>query len=161
MSTQEMATSGPREALTMTGEPHAPPANPPPAETRIILVDARPERRAVLRTILEHSDVPARVFDEADDAAGAIHAVEEHAADLVIIDLHAPVQHGVDAVAALRSRFPALVILVCSFLPADTMTERLLVAGADAYLPKPVSAREVMAAMREAPGGVIQIDASR
>ena len=161
MSTQEMATSGPREALMMTGEPHAPPANPPPAETRIILVDARPERRAVLRTILEHSDVPATVLDEAGDAAGAIHAVEAHAADLVILDLQSPVQDGLAAVTALRSRFPALVILVCSFLPADTMSPRALAAGADAYLPKPVSAREVMAAMREAPGGVTQIDASR
>ena len=113
-----------------------------------MLVDVRPERRAVLRTVIEHSDVPATVLGEADSEADAINEVERHAADLVIIDFQPPLQDGLAAVAALRSRFPALVILVCSFEPAANIRERLLAEGADAYLLKPVSAREVIAAFR-------------
>ena len=141
--------------------PAAPAANTPPAptDTRIILVDARPERRAVLRTVMEHADITATILGEADNGTDAIREVEQHAADLVIIDLQAPVEDGLAAVAALRSRFPDLVILVCSFSPADTMRPRVLAEGADAYLLKPVSAREVMAAMRESPLRVGEMDA--
>lgn len=137
----------------MSGQTDAAPAASTPASTgtRIILVDPRPERRAVLRTVLEHSDVPATVVGEADNEADAIHEVEQRAADLVIVDLQSPVHDGLAAVAALRSRFPALVILVCSFYPTETMSKRALAEGADAYLLKPVSALEVMAATRAVP----------
>lgn len=125
----------------------------PPASTgtRVILVDSRPERRAVLRSVMEHSDVAASVMGEAGDAAGAMLEVEHHNADLVVVDLQSPVEDGLATVAALRSRFPGLVILVCSFATVETMRQRVLDGGADGYLLKPVSAREVMAAMRDAP----------
>jgi DNA-binding NarL/FixJ family response regulator len=128
-----------------------PPTGAAPTPTGIVLVDARAERRAVLRTVIEHSDVPATVLGEADGQADAIDEVERHAAALVLIDFQPPVQDGLAAVAALRSRFPALVILVCSFDPAADIRQRALAAGADAYLLKPVSGREVMAAMGAVP----------
>ncbi|HEX2041123.1 MAG TPA: response regulator [Acidimicrobiales bacterium] len=72
-----------------------------------MLVDARPDRRSVMRQTFEHSDVMATVVAEADDRADAMRAVEHRAADLVIVDLWAPVQDGLDFVVALRARFPA------------------------------------------------------
>jgi YesN/AraC family two-component response regulator len=60
-----------------------------------------------MRQTFEHSDVLATVVAEADDRADAMRAVEHRAADLVIVDLWAPVQDGLDVVAALRARFPA------------------------------------------------------
>jgi DNA-binding NarL/FixJ family response regulator len=134
----------------------------PPASsaTRVVLVDARPERGAVLRTIIEHADVQATVVGEADNEADAKHEVKQHAADLVIIDLKPPVQDWLATLAALRACFPAVVILVCSFYPADTMGKQALASGADAYLLKPVTAREVMAAMREAPLRVKEMEAT-
>lgn len=130
--------------------PAAPPAAVPPG-TGIVLVDARPERRAVLRTVIEHADVPATVVGEADSDSGAIDEVERHDATLVIIDFLPPVDDGLATIAALRARFPALVILVCSFDSTAGTKERARAAGADGYLLKPVSAREVMAAMRAVP----------
>ena len=86
----------------------APATSPPPTSTdsRIILVDARPERRAVLRTVLEHADVSAVVLGEADNEVDAIVEVEQHAADLVIMDLPTPARDGLAAVAGLRARQP-------------------------------------------------------
>lgn len=139
----------------MTGQ-----TSPASSETRVILVDARPERRAVLRTVIEHADVGATVVGEAGNDAEAKQEVEQHAADLVIIDLHPPVEDSLATIAALRAWFPAVVILVCSFDPADTMGKRALASGADAYLLKPLTAREVMAAMREAPLHVREMEAT-
>ena len=132
----------------MTGQAHTAPEIAEPPGTRVVLVDARPDRRAVLRTVIDHSDVPATVLGEADSEADAIDEVERHAADLVIIDFQPPAQDGLAAIAALRSRFPALAILVCSFESAADIRQRALDEGADAYLRKPVSASEIMAAMR-------------
>ena len=114
----------------------------------------------MLRAVMEHSDVRATVVGEADNEAGAKHEVEQHAADLVIIELEPPVQDCLATLAALRACFPAVVILACSFYPADTTGKRALASGADAYLQKPVTAREVMAAMREAPLRVREMEAT-
>ena len=70
-----------------------------------------------------------------------------------MVDLWAPVQDGLDVVAALRARFPALLILVCSFNRDAAIKVRALASGADAYLPKPVSAREVLATTQGASCG--------
>lgn len=126
-------------------------AAPAPTGTRVVLVDARPERRAVLRSVFEHSDVPTTVVGEADNAADGINEVHAHAADLVVIDFPAPAQDGLATIAALRSRFPALVIVVCSFDSTDDTRQKALAKGADAYLLKPVSAREIVAAMGTVP----------
>lgn len=149
--------TGPADAVsTATGTPTL-------TRTRVVLVDARPERRAVLRFVIEHSDVPASVLGEADGESDALRLVEQHSADLVIIDFQPPAQDGLAVVAALRSRFPALVILVCSFDPAASIRQRALEEGADAYLLKPVNAREVMAAMQgvQARAGAMQPIAAR
>ena len=118
------------------------------ATSRVVLVDARPERRAVMRQMFEHSDVVATVVGEADSLADAVVAVEQHGAELVVIDMRPPVQDGLDTVAALHDRFPALVILVCSFNSDPAIRRRALDEGADAYLFKPVSAGQIMATMR-------------
>ena len=125
----------------MTAEPTGTGAGP-----AVVLVDARPDRRAVMRQMFQHSGGVATVVGEADGAADATAAVEQQAADLVVIDIQPDVQAGLDVVAALDVRFPDLTILVCSFNTDGAVRQRALDAGADAYLVKPVSARDVIAA---------------
>jgi DNA-binding response OmpR family regulator len=56
-----------------------------------------------------------------------------------------------DTISALRDDFPDLAIIVCSF-HADTTTRRAaLDRGADAYLAKPLSLRDLRAVLRSAP----------
>lgn len=115
-----------------------------------MLVDARPERRAVLRSVLAHSDVAATVEGEAGGRTEALAAVAHCRADLVVIDFQEPAQDGLDTVAALRARFPTLVIVVGSFIGGAVIAERAMAEGADAYLLKPFTARDIAAAMEAA-----------
>ena len=115
-------------------------------QTRVVLVDARRERRSVMRNMFEHSNVEATVVGEAETEAEAIVLVDQHGAELVVMDFPLPVQDGLKTVAALRRRFVELGIVVCSFNREAATKEKALAEGADAYLLKPVSAREVMAA---------------
>lgn len=118
---------------------------------RVLLVDARPERRSVMRAVLENSSTGAVVVAEADGEADAVVLVDRHRADLAIIDFQPPVAAGLGTVGALRRCFPGLVIVVASFDRVPTTRTRALEEGANVYLLKPVSAREVMAAVRDAP----------
>jgi len=115
--------------------------------TRLVLVDTHPERRTIMRNVFEHSNVEVIVVGEAGTQAGATGLVDQHGADLVIIDLSAPVTDGMETIAALRGRFLDLAIVVCWFNNEPASRQQALQRGADAYLLKPVSARQVLAAM--------------
>ena len=136
-----MTTDTPTSTARAVGE------LPAPARIRVVLVDARPERRAIVRSVLEHSDVAATVEGEAGGCAEALTAVEHCRADLVVIDFQEPAQDGLDTVAALRARFPALVIVVSSFIGGAAIAGKAMAEGANAYLLKPFTARDIVAAM--------------
>lgn len=121
------------------------------AGTRVVLIDARPDRRAVMRQMFEHGGTDAAVVGEADGEADAIALVERHLAALVVIDLPLPARGGLDTIAALRARFPELAIVVSSFNTDPETRKAAVDKGADAYLVKPVNVRELLAAMPKAP----------
>ena len=118
---------------------------------RVVLVDARADRRAVMRQVFQHSGVDAGVVAEANGAADAVVMVEQHHADLAVVELRLPVADGVATIAQLRQRFPDLAIVVISFNTDGAVKEEATAAGADAYLVKPVNARDVVAAMPSDP----------
>lgn len=134
------------DTLSPTSEPEG-----SKARVRVVLVDARPDRRAVMRQVFEHSGVDAAVLGEADGEAEAIAQVEQHRADLAVVELPMPARDGLATVAALRRRYPHLAIVVISFNTDVAVKEQARAVGADAYLVKPVSAREVLAAIPGAP----------
>ena len=134
------------ETLSPTSGPEA-----GEARTRVVLVDARADRRSVMRQVFEHSGVDAAVVGEADGGTDGVALVEQHRADLAVVELPLPVADGLAAVAALRRRFPDLAIVVISFNTDVAVKEQAKAEGADAYLVKPVNAREVVAAMPDTP----------
>ena len=121
---------------------------------RVVLVDARADRRAVMRQVFQHSGVDAGVVAEANGAADAIVMVEQHHAHLAVVELPTPVADGVATIAELRQRFPDLAIVVISFNTDTAARQEATAAGADAYLVKPVNARDVVADMPGDPATV-------
>jgi CheY-like chemotaxis protein len=125
---------------------------PPPTITRlrVVLIDVRAERRQLMRRVVEGTETGAIVVAEADSGASALELVGQEHADAVVLDIQMPVQQGLEAIAALRAEYADLAIVVCSFhLDKHTRAEALE-AGAGAYLAKPISPRELNAALRQA-----------
>jgi DNA-binding NarL/FixJ family response regulator len=123
----------------------------PPAMTlvpRVVLVDVRAERRQLMRHVVEGGETGALVVAEADSESAALLMVEQQHADAVVLDIQMPVQQGLETVAALRSKFSRLAIVVCSFHLDRGTRELALAQGADVYLAKPISPRELNAAIR-------------
>jgi CheY-like chemotaxis protein len=113
---------------------------------RVLLVDDRPERRSVIRALTETRVGAGTVVAEAATAAAALAAVRAGTVDAAVVEIHMPIPVGLAVIAALRAEQPALVIVVCSFHAGPAARHEALAAGADAYLTKPVSPRDLLLA---------------
>lgn len=117
---------------------------------KVLLIDTLPARLEVLRFLVESPGVAAQVVGTAGDVASAIEQIEANSPDLVVLEIQLPVELGMEIVAAIRQRFPALVIIVCSFRGDSETKARATAAGATTYLVKPVTSTELRSAFGEA-----------
>lgn len=118
-----------------------------PAQLRVVLVDAREERRKLMIDVVEGGGDRARVVSEADSLEAARAAVDAERPDAVVVDLRMPTAEGLRTVQQLRRVFPQLGIVVCSFDLTTASVQEALLAGADACLPKPASPYELVGAI--------------
>jgi CheY-like chemotaxis protein len=111
---------------------------------RILIVDDQPDIRELVRMTLE---IDGHEVHEAEDGASALQAARRLAPELVLLDVMMP--GGMDGLAvcrALRSdpsrRRTRIVMLSARGQKSDIEAGRA--AGADAYLAKPFSPRQVL-----------------
>jgi CheY-like chemotaxis protein len=110
---------------------------------RVALVDSRPERRQVMRHVVEGGVTGAVVVVEADTADDAVAGIGEHDVEIVVVEIQMPVEDGLRTVAALRQRYPTLGIIVCSFRSDPEIQRQARLQGADRYFCKPVRRGEL------------------
>ncbi len=107
---------------------------------RVVLVDDRQERRLV-RLVLDGSGFDLADVSETDNGAAALHVIQAHGADAVLIEIQ--IQGSLALIASLRARYPEMAIVICSF-HTDPATKQLAFdAGADSYLDKPVRTKDL------------------
>jgi DNA-binding response OmpR family regulator len=119
---------------------------------RILIVDDEPSIVMPLEFLMRREG-----YDVATAADGetALRAVAEQAPDLVILDVMLPHMSGFDVCRALRAdpRLRGLRILMLSAKGRESEVEKGLGLGADAYVTKPFSTRELVARIRQLLGG--------
>jgi DNA-binding NarL/FixJ family response regulator len=118
---------------------------PPLLDTslRVALVDSRPERRQVMRHVVEGGVTGAVVVVEADTADDAIAGIGAHDVEIVVVEIQMPVDDGLRTVTALRQHYPTLGIIVCSFRSDPQIQTEARLLGADRYFCKPVRRSEL------------------
>jgi two-component system OmpR family response regulator len=107
----------------------------------ILVVDDDAHLREVVRFALEKAGHHVR---EARDGAAALRAVDEHAPDLIVLDIVMPEQDGLAVCREIRTRSRLPIIFVSS---RDEELDRVLglELGGDDYIGKPFSPRELVA----------------
>ena len=111
---------------------------------KILVVDDEPMVREVLSQYLATDGFEVV---EAGDGDAAVAAVNDSQPDLVLLDLMLPKRNGLDVLGFIRSTTNLPVILLTA--RGDEIDRvRGLEAGADDYVVKPFSAREVVARVR-------------
>ena len=124
------------------------PAAPADAPLDLLVADDHPVNRKFMAALLRHLGHRVRL---AADGAEAVAEVQRQLPDLVFMDLHMPVQDGLQATRRLRAlpppagRVPVVALTADAF--ADTR-ERVLAAGMDDFLSKPVRPDEIAALLQ-------------
>jgi DNA-binding response OmpR family regulator len=106
-----------------------------------------------------HMRLKANHYDTffAGDALSAMAEVRKHEPDLILLDLGLPAGDGFVVMDRLKA-FPALAIIpiiVVSGRSGLANRERVLKAGAKAFLEKPVDNAELLAVIRQALGETV------
>jgi CheY-like chemotaxis protein len=114
----------------------------------VLLVDARPERRELIRHLVEGTGLVGEDVGEAGSSAEAVELLDRSDRDLAVVEIQMPVPEGLETIAALRRRSSALKIVVCSFKVDEATKARALAEGADTYVDKPVNAESLAAVLR-------------
>ena len=114
---------------------------------RVGIVDDHAIVRSGLRQFLsEHVDL--RVTGEASNGREALELVRGGEVDVLLLDISMPDQSGVDALAAIKARFPQLPVLILSGFPEAHYATTLLRQGASGYLNKECDPQEIVNAIR-------------
>jgi two-component system KDP operon response regulator KdpE len=113
----------------------------------ILLVDDEPVVLRALRVALEAQEYAVAAVLSGEDALARI---SNGAFDLVLLDLGLPGVSGFEVIRRVRTLFPALPIIVLSAQGEDAVKVEALDLGADDYVSKPFSVRELLARVRVA-----------
>jgi two-component system, OmpR family, response regulator len=113
-------------------------------QDQILVVDDDPEIRHLLKTYLEKNGY---AVSTAAEGGGMWMALERSRIDLIVLDLMLPGVDGMELCRTLRTRSRIPVIMLTA--RGDEMDRILgLEMGADDYLAKPFSARELLARIK-------------
>lgn len=130
-----------------------------PADTRlpvrVVLADDEALMRAGLRTVLEVG-AQVRVVGEADDGDALLRAVDEHAPDVVLVDVQMPGRDGLDALRTLCARPDAPPAAVLTTFDLDAYVAEALRIGVQGFLLKDAEPEVLVRAVRDlAAGGAV------
>jgi two-component system, OmpR family, response regulator VicR len=111
---------------------------------RILLVDDDRELIDLLAFALKRAGLEPVA---AHDGQAALRQFEERKPDLVVLDINLGISSGLDVLRELRKR-SSLPVIMLTALDSEEDKVRGLEAGADDYLTKPFSHRELIARIR-------------
>jgi len=119
---------------------------------KVWIIDDDQEMASAIRLMVKLLDCDARHFLSARPAAQALLGGE--CPELIILDMNMPEVSGLDFLEFLRRRpeFLHLPVVMLSTEAADTLVDKALAIGADAYVTKPVALDELDQAMKKALG---------
>jgi DNA-binding response OmpR family regulator len=114
---------------------------------RILIVDDEPNIVISLEYLMKREGFDTAV---AADGEAALQALEKAPPDLVILDVMLPRMNGFEVCRRIRAdpRWRSLRILMLTAKGRDTEVEKGLGLGADAYVTKPFSTKDLVAQIR-------------
>jgi PAS domain S-box-containing protein len=119
------------------------PGGPTPTAHRVLIVDDAEDIRALLRMRLSREDNLDVVGEAVDgmDAVAQAQALQPH---LVLLDMAMPRMDGLQALPLIRQAVPDVRVIVLSGFNQGTLEREALAAGADRYIVKGGSMRQLL-----------------
>jgi two-component system response regulator NreC len=121
-------------------------------KTRILIAEDHAILRDGLRSLLE-KEPALEVIGEAVNGQEAVHMAAAQKPDLVIMDLSMPGTNGTEAIPLIKKRNSDIKIIALTVHNAEEYVRATLDAGADGYVLKEDSHRDLIAAIRNVVNG--------
>jgi two-component system cell cycle response regulator DivK len=119
------------------------------ANELVLIVEDNAQNRKLARDLLQ---VNGYRTIEAETAEDGVALADEHAPDLVVMDIHLPGMSGIEALAKLRAvpqtRAIPVLAFTASVMPKDRSV--IMAAGFDAFVSKPINIETFLAAVATA-----------
>ena len=115
---------------------------------KILIADDEPNIVTALEFLLQRSGYEVLL---AQDGEAALKQVEEHRPDLVLLDVMMSVKSGYEVCQRMRARpeWQHIKIVMLSAKGREAEVNKGLSMGADSYVTKPFSNRELVAKIQE------------
>lgn len=115
---------------------------------KILIADDEPNIVTALEFLLQRSGYEVLL---AQDGEAALKQVEEHLPDLVLLDVMMSVKSGYEVCQRMRARpeWQHIKIVMLSAKGREAEVNKGLSMGADSYVTKPFSNRELVAKIQE------------
>ena len=115
---------------------------------QVLIADDEPNIVAALEYLLQRSGYEVRVARSGDEA---LKLIEQHRPDLVLLDVMMPVRSGYDVCQRVRERedLRHIKIVMLSARGRDVEVNKGMALGADVYITKPFSTRELVARIND------------
>lgn len=126
---------------------------------KVLLVDDHAIMRDGLKEILASVE-GFELVGEAANGNDALAELSRKQADMIVMDMSMPGISGISLIEQIKSRYPALSVLVLTMLDDPQIALRALKSGANGYITKDRPAVELIAALRKVASGGRYVDAS-
>jgi two-component system response regulator DevR len=127
------------------------------AKIRLMIVDDHEVVRLGMRAAFE-LEVDIDVVGEASDGEEALAKVGVLDPQVILMDVRMQRMSGIEACREIKSRYPAVrIVMITSYSDEEAVFDSI-VAGADAYLLKNVSRVELLRALRTVAAGQVLLD---
>ena len=116
-------------------------------KANILIVDDEEVVRLSHLRSLEGADCNTRA---AEDGREALNVMEQHPADVVLLDLRMPDLNGMDVLKTIKQRWPDSEVVVITGYPSLETAKQAVRLGAFNYLAKPLGPNDVLKAANDA-----------
>jgi two-component system response regulator DesR len=124
---------------------------------RLLLADDQALVRGALAALLDlESDL--QVVGEVGSGDEVVAAAQQHAADVVLMDVEMPGLDGIAATAAVRRARPTCRVLIVTTFGRPGYLRRAMEAGASGFVVKDTPARQLAEAVRRVHAGLRVLD---
>lgn len=118
---------------------------------KILIVDDSSTMRMIIRRVLRQANVEAATILEASNGVeGLAKLTSDPDIQLIFSDVNMPEMNGIDMVKAVRAQRDAasLPIVMVTTEGSDTMVQKAIESGANAYVTKPFTPESFQAALK-------------
>ena len=122
-------------------------SRPASTRTRVLVIEDERDIAALIKHTLERDGMDVEIAQSGDSA---LTAAAERPADVILLDLNLPILSGIEVCRLLRSRPSSAQVPIIMVTARAEESDRVvgLDTGADDYLTKPFSTRELAARVR-------------